>query len=95
MTGLTETTTAAVGLIIGSIGFGINLNLDLLEGDVEGVASRVFIEVGSFGMVLMVTKAGADKAAREMTDTVLGKTVEAIDSVIKKYKKENNFISNW
>lgn len=88
LTGPAAPVVAATGGVIGTAGFVTNVTLDVMEGDVEGAATRVIIEVSSAGMGSMVTKAGGGKVAREMSDTVLSRTGEAVNTLIRKDEKE-------
>ncbi len=84
LTGPVAPVTAAAGGVIGTVGFLTNVTLDLAEGNLESAATRVIIEAGSAGMGSLVKQADGGKVATELTNTVLARTGEGVQSSITK-----------
>ena len=74
--------TVATGGIVGTIGFGTNMFLDLSEGNFTGAFVRGLIEATSFGMGSLVRKSGGDQVVEEMTNTVLNRTGESVQKIV-------------
>ena len=81
---------AGVGDQISNIGLGLNLTVDLIEGDLDKVSQRIGIEVISFGFGSFVRQSGAgDEVMEQATEFIANKgSKKIIESVPKKEDKE-------
>ena len=76
------------GEVISNIGLGINLSMDILEGDIDKFSQRLGVEVISFGFGSFVKQSGAgDKVMVRATELIAG---EGSEKIIESVPKEED-----